>query len=272
MQAEAIQSDLTAAERAALDRDGFLVRERVFDAREVARIAADCESLAQKVLAAANGKKWVVGSYMFERQEDLATYVKWEPDAPDVLQGVEPFVHLSPQLEAWSHDRRLIEPCRHICGRNEIVLYTEKLNLKRARDGGQYILHQDFPYWRDENPVAAHVATAMLLLDDATVENGCLEAAPGTHREGVQKLRDTKGFGALEMDAAAFDQSRLRPIEAPAGSVTFFGAFVVHRSLPNRSNADRKALLYSYQPAGYPHVLEIARKAQEASNDPKAWA
>jgi hypothetical protein len=39
--------------------------------------------------------------------------------------------------------------------------------------------------------------------------------------------------------------------------VAYFGAFLVHRSLPNRSSGDRRALLYSYQPAGHPHMLEL---------------
>lgn len=268
---EAVRCDLTSKERADLDRDGFLVRERAFDATEVARITADCEALTERVLAVAHGKKWAIGSYMFERSSDLETYVKWEPDAPDVLQGIEPFVHLSPELEAWSHDERLEAPCREICGAERITLYTEKLNLKRARQGGQYIVHQDYPYWRGEAPDAAKIATAMLLLDDATVENGCLEAAPGSHREGVQKMRGGGGFGSLEMDTDVFDLGRLKPIEAPAGSIIFFGAFLVHRSLPNRSNADRRALLYSYHAAGYPHSLQLSRKANPAALDPAAW-
>jgi phytanoyl-CoA hydroxylase len=258
-----IVSDLSTAELETLARDGFLVRENVFNAAETAQIAADCEELTSHVLSVAHGKKWAVGSYMFERSSQLSLYVKWEPDAPEVLQGIEPFVHLSPALETWAKDARLTEPCRHICAQNDVVLYTEKLNLKRARQGGQYILHQDYPYWQDENPVAANVATAMLFLDDATIENGCLEAAPGSHREGVRPMREVEGFGALEMDTEQFDMSRLRPIEAKAGSVVFFGAFLVHRSLPNRSALDRRALLFSYQPAGHPHVLEVAR-AEEA--------
>ena len=39
-----------------------------------------------------------------------------------------------------------------------------------------------------------------------------------------------------------------------AGDVVFFGAFLVHRSLPNRSGSDRRALLYSFQPGGFPHA------------------
>ncbi len=268
---------LNASERAALDRDGFLVREGVFDAQECRAIADDCEELAARVVAVSHGKKHVVGSYMFERQDDLAMYVKWEPDFPEVLQGLEPFAHLSPELTALAHDPRFMDPCKAIVGQDDIVLFTEKLNLKRARTGGKYILHQDFPYWTDENPVAHRVATAMVFIDDATRENGCLEAAPGSHKEGVRPMRAVEGFGALEMDTDHFDHDRLVALEVSAGSVVFFGSFLVHRSLPNRSSFDRRALLYSYQPAGYPHEYELfqrraaAKKARQKPRGPTPW-
>jgi hypothetical protein len=249
--------ELNARERELLERDGFVVRNCVFDRAECATIASDCENLVARVLLAERDRKHVVGSYMFEYRKALAMYVKWEPGSPDVLQGIEPFVHLSRELTAWGLDPRMIDPCKAIVGQDGIVLYTEKLNLKRARRGGQYILHQDFPYWQSENPVAARVATAMLFLDDATRENGCLEVAPGSHKEGVQTMRDVSGFGALEMDPAAFDLGRLVALEVPAGSAVYFGAFLVHRSLPNRTGDDRRALLYSYQPAGYPHAHDL---------------
>ena len=251
--------ELSATEKAALDRDGFLVREAVFDASECARIAADCEDLCRTVIARSHGEKHRVGAYMFERQPDLHMYVKWEPDFPDELQGLEPFVHLSEPLRDWAMDERMMEPCRAICGQRDIVLWTEKLNLKRAHRGGKYILHQDFPYWTSQNPVADRVATAMLFLDDATRENGCLEAAPGSHRQGVQAMREVEGFGSREMEPALFDHGRLVALEVPVGSVVYFGSMLVHRSLPNRSDADRRALLYSYQPAGHPHALDLSR-------------
>jgi ectoine hydroxylase-related dioxygenase (phytanoyl-CoA dioxygenase family) len=60
------------------------------------------------------------------------------------------------------------------------------------------------------------------------------------------------------MDPAKFDSDKLIPLEVSAGSVAFFGAFLVHRSLPNNSNEDRRALLYSYQPAGNPHLSKLS--------------
>jgi hypothetical protein len=258
--------ELTAAEREGLERDGFVVREGVFSRDECAAIAADCETLIAELEAAKRDKKLVVGSYMFEALVDLATVVKWEPFAPDVVQGVEPFAHISEPLKAWGLDPRLVDPCKAIVGQDDLVLFTEKLNVKRAKHGGAIVLHQDFPYWENMTPIAHRVATAMIFLDDATVENGCLEVAPGTHKVGKHRQKkNVDGFGSLEMDDEIFDLARLRPLEVPAGTVAFFGAFLVHRSLPNTTDGDRRALPYSYQPKGHPHALELHRLFRESA-------
>jgi ectoine hydroxylase-related dioxygenase (phytanoyl-CoA dioxygenase family) len=249
---------LSADERRQLDIDGFVVREAVFDAAECAAIARDCEDLIVLLEGVGRRTKHVVGSYMFEIQREAATVVKWEPDAPDVVQGVEPFAHISPALKAWGLDPRLVDPCKAIVGDDDLMLFTEKLNVKRAHHGGPIVLHQDFPYWESLTPVARRIATAMIFIDEATIANGCLEVAPGTHKAGKWPQRaDADGFGSLEMDVGAFDLGRLLPLEVPAGTVAFFGAFLVHRSLPNRTDGDRRALLYSYQPDGQPSGLEL---------------
>jgi ectoine hydroxylase-related dioxygenase (phytanoyl-CoA dioxygenase family) len=75
----------------------------------------------------------------------------------------------------------------------------------------------------------------------------------------VQARKPVAGFGNLEMDPAVFDTSRLIPLELSAGSVVFFGPFLVHRSRSNRSGDDRRALLFSYQPAGQPHLRHLLK-------------
>lgn len=269
---------MNTAERATLDRDGYVLREGVFSRDECAAIARDCESMVDQLTAQKRSQKIVVGSYMFERQDEFATTVKWEPDAPDLVMGVEPFAHFCAPLRDWGLDARLVDPCKAISEADELVLFTEKLNLKRSRNGGPIVLHQDFPYWEPFAPQADRVSTAMVFLDDATVQNGCLEVAPGTHRVGKHPQRkDDDGFGSLEMDQAAFDMSRLVPLEVKTGAVAFFGPFLVHRSLPNRSGDDRRALLYSYQPSGNLHAREMmnwrrrqAEEAAAANKDSKA--
>jgi Phytanoyl-CoA dioxygenase (PhyH) len=261
---------LEAGERQELEERGFVLRRNVFDASELAAICAGCEALIQRLLAEKRHRKHSVGSYNFELQRDLSTVVKWEPGDLDVVQGVEPFAHLSEELSRWAHDPRLLEPCKDVVGVEEVILFTEKLNLKRAHKGGPIVLHQDFPYWKGMTPIASKIATAMLFLDDATIEKGCLEVVPGSHREGLQERRVEEGFGSLEMDPERYDMSRLVSLEVAAGAVVFFGPFLVHRSLPNRSGDDRRALLYSYQPKGYPHSREINGFGRKTEKDAPA--
>jgi ectoine hydroxylase-related dioxygenase (phytanoyl-CoA dioxygenase family) len=249
---------MTADERARLNADGYVVREDVFDAAECADIIAECEALALRLGTEKQRHKLRVGGYMIEFERELGIVAKWEPQAPELLMGLEPVARISPPLAALGRDSRLVDPSKAVVGHDELDLFTEKLNFKRARHGGAIWLHQDYPYWADVAPIAARVATAMLFLDDATVAKGCLEVAPGSHREGVRARKGESDFGSREMDPAAYDDRRLIPLEVRAGAVAWFGAFLVHRSLPNRSAEDRRALLHSYQPAGYPHLSALS--------------
>jgi len=247
------------AERSRLDASGYVVREGVFSTAECREMADAVEQLEKDLLAAKRHTKVVVGSYMFELQGEIGSIVKWEPDHPDVVQGIEPFAHISEPLNRWAHDPRLIEPSKDVVGEDDISLFTEKITMKRAHTGGTIVLHQDFPYWVPLTSCADRIMTALVYLDDATTSNGCLEVAPGSHRTGRHRNKDVEGFGANEIDERDFDLARLTPVEAKAGTVIFFGAFLVHRSLPNRSGVQRRALLYSYQPAGYPTALALNR-------------
>ncbi len=254
---------MNPGERERLSRDGFVVRERVFSIGECGAIARDCETLMDSLAAGKSGTVQRTGTFIFEQRPDLETTVKWEREAEGLIR-VEPFAHLSEGLNDWGLDARLTDPCKAICGADNVVLFTEKLNLKRARRGGHIQLHQDFPYWEPFAPVANRVATAMIFLDDTSIANGCLEVAPGSHRDGKRQQRvGATGFDTLEMDPATFDVASMIPLEVPAGSVAFFGAYLVHRSGPNTSDGDRRALLYSYQPAGFPHARELLRAYRE---------
>jgi ectoine hydroxylase-related dioxygenase (phytanoyl-CoA dioxygenase family) len=259
---------LTEPERQALDRDGYVVRHQVFDADECRIIAGECEDLLSRLEAAKRSEKHVVGSYIFELGES-GCVLKWEPDNPDVIMGIEPFAHICKPLEDWGLDPRLTDPCKDLVGEDEVILFTEKLNVKRAKAGGPIVLHQDYPYWETHSPVAHRVATAMVFLDDANLTNGCLEVAPGSHTVGKHPQKKVEGFGAMEMDQSLYDESQLVPLEVKAGTVAFFGPFLVHRSAPNRSGVDRRALLYSYQPPGNPHGRDYsrARRAKEKQGE-----
>ena len=99
-------------EKAELEQRGFVMRRNVFNAAEVRAICDACEALVQRLLTEKRRTKHTVGSYMFEIQRRLETIVKWEPGDADLVQGLEPFAHLSEELHRWAMDRRLLDPCR----------------------------------------------------------------------------------------------------------------------------------------------------------------
>jgi ectoine hydroxylase len=247
---------LTPEELAQRERDGYVLRERVFTRDELAEIIESCEQLVADLVKDRNGRRYKVGSYVFEPDALTDVTIKWEGDS-DAVHGIEPFAHLSPDLTKWAYDPRFIEPSVDFVGDDSPVLFTEKLNLKRPNVGGPNPWHQDFPYWADADD-RTRVVTALLFLDDATLENGTLQVIPGSHTQGQWPLRtDADAFGNLEMDPAAAEGHDVRALEVPAGSVVFFGPFLVHKSEPNRSDKDRRALLFSYQPSGMRHALDI---------------
>ena len=91
----------------------------------------------------------------------------------------------------------------------------------------------------------------MLALDDATERNGCLRIIAGSHRSGL--LPGSQGherLAPLFTDPRCFDASRQVAAEMPAGSLLFFSPHTVHGSAPNASDQPRRALLFTYQPAG----------------------
>jgi len=248
---------LDSRERAALERDGYLCRENAFAKSELVDIADACEALIARLLEEQRRPKVEAGAYVFEHLQSLETAVKWEKDNREVVLGIEPFAHLSKPLEAWAHDARFVDPMRDLLGTDDVMLFTEKLNVKRGLVGGPIVLHQDYPYWVGVAEDAAQVGTAIVFLDDSTIENGCLEVVPGSHRDGETKRKMIEGFGANEMDKNQYDESKLVALEVPAGSVVYFGSLLVHASAPNRTAGDRRALLYSYQPAGRRTLREV---------------
>jgi len=252
--------ELTDDERDRLERDGYVVRTGAFGPDEVAAMIEVSEALVAGLVRDRVGRRLRAGSYVFDPDLLQGVIVKWDGDS-DVVHGIEPLANLSPELDRWAHDERLVGPMRAMVDDPEPMLFTEKLNLKRPRHGGPNPLHQDYPYWRDVAVDPARVATTILYLDDSSVENGCTWVVPGSHRSGMWRTRtDLDVFGQNELDSSAYPDIDPVPIQLEAGSTVSFGSLLVHQSTANTSDRDRRALLFSYQPAGGTTMVDGLRR------------
>ena len=121
------------------------------------------------------------------------------------------------------------------------VLFKEKLNFKLA--GGQgFSAHQDAPAFAQFNQ-HQHI-TMMISIDDATVDNGCLEFAP---TPGVGGLLPADQAFAIRHDVER--ELTWTPLPTRAGDIVFFDSFVPHRSHANQSVHPRRALYVTYNRA-----------------------
>jgi len=77
-------------------------------------------------------------------------------------------------------------------------------------------------------------------LDDATAENGCLEFAPGYHRELLLQGND----GCIA--SAIADGLPWRQVPTAAGSLLWFHGLIPHRSGDNRGHQSRRGLYLTY--------------------------
>jgi ectoine hydroxylase len=251
----------STAECEQFDRDGYVVREGAFDRAAVAEMRDAIEVVVADVIDRATrpdaGPEARMGDGR-RLQFSSQTVIQWEwREGSQEVRLLEPCDHFSDRFSALWDDVRFTDPMRDIVG-GDIAPFTSKLNLKRPVEGSQFPWHQDYPYWYVFTPEhAGDVATAMLFLDDATIDNGALRVLPGSHRNGPAP-RDPDDPTRFLADPRLIDEDAAHVLEVPAGSVCFFNAYLLHRSSPNTSAAHRRALLFSFQPAGRPrmHALE----------------
>jgi ectoine hydroxylase-related dioxygenase (phytanoyl-CoA dioxygenase family) len=244
---------LTPAEALRYEQDGFLVREAEFDTDEIAglRLAAE-EAAASAQAMSRSGRTYILDGNRFVNAGNVT--IQFEHQAlSDTIRVIEPVHQFHPRLEALIDDSRLAEPMRHLVGSENIALWTDKLNLKRPHEGSGFGWHQDSPYWIHDSAHVDLLPNVLVAFDDAAEANGCLRFIRGSHVDGcLPGTSDGTQLGGFYTDPGCFDESRQMNMEVPAGSLVFFSPHVVHGSLPNKSDQPRRAIILTYQPAGYP--------------------
>ena len=123
-----------------------------------------------------------------------------------------------------------------------VRFWHDQLFCKPPRHGGNVSWHQDYSYWTRTSPLA-HL-TCWIALDDTSLDNGCIQYIPGSHRWGL--LPVTGLVGDMDQVHAVLDDEQREamanpvPVELKAGECTFHHAMLMHGSGRNRSDHPRR--------------------------------
>lgn len=175
-----------------------------------------------------------------------ATRMEMEPNQPpdgtQVRRLYEPCSHYE-VFRAFSESERLLDAVGALLG-PDLVFHYSKINMKPAGVGSPVEWHQDLSYY----PLTHRGSVSILFyLDDATVENGCLQVMPRRHQSELLS-HSTDGFFQGRVTEAV-DSSLVVPIPGAAGTVIFMHAMTPHASIANVSDTPRRTLILSYRAA-----------------------
>ncbi|MEQ4207904.1 phytanoyl-CoA dioxygenase family protein [Actinopolymorpha sp. B9G3] len=222
---------LTPDEVAAFHRDGFLVVTALTSAEEIIRLQAIYDQLfaARKDFAA--GDRLELAGIDDDGHETLPQVLSPEKYAPELQ-------HIQARERALAIARQLLGPDTERMGDHAI--------LKPGRHGAATPWHQDEAYW---DPALEYDALSFWMpLQEATVENGCMQFVPGSHRDDVlphRHISDDPSVEALEYDGDIADL----PVTAcplAFGGATVHGSRTLHYTGPNRSDSPRRAYIMGF--------------------------
>jgi ectoine hydroxylase-related dioxygenase (phytanoyl-CoA dioxygenase family) len=153
-----------------------------------------------------------------------------------VIQRIENFCPYHGEFDKLVRAGRLFSAVEQLFGA-PACLFKEKINFKMPGGAG-FEPHQDQQAgW---SRYASLFVTALVTIDRATIENGCLEMADAPRFSGLI------GEEWRPLSAGEMESFKLVSVPTEPGDVLFFDSFAPHASKPNLTNAPRRILYLTY--------------------------
>jgi phytanoyl-CoA hydroxylase len=202
-------------------------------------------------------------------------------------------IHLGPAIFQLLRNLRLLDALEQLIGAEIYCNPVQHIRIKPPEKivpqgmlnglNSAVGWHQDMGVVNPEADETTMISVWIPVLD-ATVDNGCLQVVPGSHR-GALAVHCNYGEGQKKRYLGVNIPDQLvppnhRPIPMKAGDVLFFHKKLMHSSLPNQTDGIRWSFDLRYNPIGQPSGREwlpgfIARSKSHPEmelKDPAKWA
>jgi len=250
---------LTSEQTESYDRDGFVVvpqfvsgddctrlRERAID------IVGDWEPSEQRSIFTTSEQDRVSNGEFLS--SGSSTWCFFEEEAfnsdGELTQAKELSINkighaqhdLDDEFERFAYRPELAEVANDLGIVDPLALQSMYI-FKQPRIGGEVGSHQDATFLYTD-PIT--VTGFWFAIEDATLENGCLLAAPGGHlgplRQLFKRNESSTGTRFEPLSGAPLPGAdQLVPLEVEAGTLVVLHGLLPHRSSPNRSSTSRHA-------------------------------
>jgi hypothetical protein len=281
--------------------DGYVVVPGVLDPpRDIepvlAELAGVLDGLARQLheegAIAQPYADWPFPSRMIQVcRESGRTFSQWF-DISLPQKGVQPEmpIHVGPEIFGLLTNASLLDAVEAFVGPEVYSNPVQHIRVKppaaAVAAGGVYDGLVSRTAWHQDNGVIlpeadqSTILTVWVPLTRATLENGCLQVVPGSHRLGLESHCPTEGKG-VSIPERLVPLDRARPLPMEPGSVLFLTQRTMHSSLDNETADEvRVSCDLRYQPVGqptgrpaFPGFVARSRAHPGAElRDPGAWA
>jgi phytanoyl-CoA hydroxylase len=254
---------LTDAQVAAYHRDGFVVVPDFADAASISALRARAEAIvdaweptAERTVFTTEQQERVSNGEFLSSGDKIWCFFEAEAfDADGELRqrkelSINKLGHamhdLDPVFERFTYTPALADVAADV-GLTDALALQSMYIFKQPSIGGEVGCHQDATFLYTD-PVT--VTGFWFALEDATLDNGCLWAAPGGHLTGLRQLFKRTGtmtdgdgtvFETLDATPLPAPPHDLVPLEVPAGTLVVLNGLLPHWSDANRSSRSRHA-------------------------------
>jgi len=211
-------------------KNGYLAIDQITTTEEIERTRAACDGLFTRRAGREEGMEF-----------DLAGTDE-DDTKPTLPQIMEPR-NYSQALKNTQYESNAINISKQLLG-NGIEQRGSHAIFKPAGYGAATPWHQDEACW---NPKKNYNSISVWMpLQEATLENGCMQFIPGSHRLEVlnhHHIDHNPKVQGLELDEDQVDLSNAVACPLPSGGATIHGGRVLHYTSPNISDTPRRAFI-----------------------------
>jgi hypothetical protein len=200
-------------------RNGFVILRNGFSQRDMQQIEEWTSELASR--PEESGKHWV-----YHENSKLDPHIQ-------LINRIE---YISPFYPGFAELSNALKTATGQLLGEEAVLFKEKINFKMPGGDG-FKPHQDSQAgWEG---YAGFFISVMVCIDEATLENGCLQLVAGYNNKGL--YREWEPLTDTDMQGMKFVPYPTKP-----GDVVFFDCYVPHASEPNLTRNTRRLYFATY--------------------------
>lgn len=228
---------------------GYLVVRKAFDAVEVR------EAIAGLVHLIMGGNPEFRGVWFEAKAAEILPTLQAEA-RQDAVRKLAYFVEHDARLKAISHHPKLLEAIVRLLGGNQPEMFQDMALIKPPRLGREKPWHQDHAYF--DYPMGTPIVGVWIALDEATLENGCMQLLPGRHKDGPLLHFQRRDWQICDREILG---TRSVAVPLPPGGLLFFDGLLPHGTPHNSSAHRRRALQFHYAPAGITKTTKEERMA-----------